>query len=243
MTIAPRHRQVTRGDERLPAIVAVIVVHLVLGFALIRGLAVQMLPASSPITKLIELSLPPVPPPPPPPVVHQPHPAKPHAAAAPAAPAPKGGPQGPAELKTVAPTVTRAPVTTAAAPGGGAGSGTAIGSGAGGGTGGNGNGDGNGDGDGGDDLVQIAGEITPRDYPPDLRQAGIGGRVEMTFTVEATGRVGRCSITRSSGSAELDQLTCRLIQQRFRYRPSTDRYGRPIADEVDGEHVWVSRRN
>jgi protein TonB len=40
---------------------------------------------------------------------------------------------------------------------------------------------------------------------------------------------------------ELDALTCRLVQQRFVYRPSTDRYGRPIEDEVDGEHDWVAR--
>ena len=40
---------------------------------------------------------------------------------------------------------------------------------------------------------------------------------------------------------ELDVLTCRLVQQRFVYRPSTDRYGRPIADQVEGEHEWVAR--
>jgi hypothetical protein len=33
-------------------------------------------------------------------------------------------------------------------------------------------------------------------------------------------------------------LTCRLIQQRFVFRPATDRYGRPVADEVEGEHIW-----
>lgn len=238
MYLAPRHHQMARGDERLPAIIAVILVHLAIGFALVRGFAVEFLPAASPLTRLIELSLPPVPPPPPPPVVHQPRQAKSRAAAAPALPAPKGGPKGPAKLKTVAPDVTRAPITTAPAPGGGAGSGTAIGTGAGGGTGGNGNGDG--DGEGGNDLEQIAGEIAPRDYPRALRDAGVGGRVTMVLTVEPNGRVGRCQVTRSSGSAELDQLTCRLIQQRFRYRPSTDRFGRPIADEVDQDHIWES---
>ncbi len=238
MNIAPRHHPMARGDERLPSIIAAILVHIAIGLALVRGLAVQILPVDSPLTQLIQLSLPPVPPPPL--VVHQPRQAKSRAAAAAlAVPAPKGGPQGPAKLKTVAPTVTRAPVTTAPAPGGGAGIGTATGSGAGGGTGGN--GDGDGDGEGGSDLVQVAGEITSRDYPRDLREAGVGGRVGILFTVEPSGRVGRCAVTRSSGSLQLDQLTCRLIQQRFRYRPSTDRSGRPIADEVDGEHVWESR--
>ena len=241
MNLAPRHHQMARGDDRLVAIVAVILVHLAIGYALVRGLAVQFLPAASPLTRLIELSLPPVPPPPPPPVVHQAAKAKSRAAAAPALPAPKGGPKGPAKLKTVAPDVTRAPMTTAPAPGGGAGSGTAVGTGAGGGTGGNGDGDGNGDGEGGSDTELIAGRITGRDYPRNLGSAGIGGRVEMTLVVEPTGRVGRCTVTRASGSVELDQLTCRLVQQRFRFRPGTDRFGRPVAQEVDLDHDWEVR--
>ncbi len=240
MNLAPRHHPMARGDERLPAIIAVIIVHLALGFALVRGLAVQFLPPAAPLTRLIELSLPPVPPPPT--FVPQPKPAKSRAAAAPALLAPKGGPQGSAKLKTLAPDVTRSPITTTPAPGGGAGSGTAIGSGAGGGTGGNGNGDGAGGDDGGGELEQIAGSITNRDYPRALGQAGIGGTVELTFMVEVTGRVGRCTVTRSSGSPELDQLTCQLVQQRFRFRPATDRNGRPVAEEVDLEHVWETRR-
>ena len=127
MNLAPRHHSMARGEDRLVAIIAVILVHLVIGFALVRGLAVQFLPPASPLTRLIELSLPPVPPPP---VVHQPAKAKMRAAAAPALPAPKGGPKGPAKIKTVAPDVTRAPITTASASGGGAGSGTAVGAGA-----------------------------------------------------------------------------------------------------------------
>ena len=127
----------------------------------------------------------------------------------------------------------------AAPSGGGTGNGSAAGSGQGGGPGGNGDGEG---GEGGTDLEQIAGGIFPSDYPRHLRDAGIGGRVEFVFTVAVDGRVSRCAVTRSSGVPELDALTCRLVQQRFRYRPSTDRYGRPIPDQVEGEHEWVSTR-
>jgi protein TonB len=125
---------------------------------------------------------------------------------------------------------------SAAPSGGGSGTGPAIGSGAGGGVGGNGYGASEG---GGTDLEQIAGEITPRDYPRNLRERGIGGVVGISFRVEPSGLVSRCTVTQSSGVPELDALTCRLIVQRFRYRPSTDRYGRPIADTVDGEHEWI----
>jgi protein TonB len=128
----------------------------------------------------------------------------------------------------------------AAPSGGGTGTGPAIGNDAGGGSGGQGYGDSDG---GGTDLELIAGEITPRDYPRHLREAGIGGTVGILFTVGVNGRVTRCTVTRSSGAPELDALTCRLIQQRFIYRPGTDRYGRPVSDEVEGEHEWeVGRR-
>jgi protein TonB len=117
---------------------------------------------------------------------------------------------------------------------GGSGTGPAFGNGAGGGAG----GQGDGEGEGGSDLEQIAGEITARDYPRHLGNAGVGGRVGLRFTVGTNGRVTRCVVTSSSGIPELDALTCRLIQQRFVFRPATDRHGHPVADDVEGEHVW-----
>lgn len=127
--------------------------------------------------------------------------------------------------------------SSAAALSGGSASGSDNGSGAGRGEGDNGAGAG-----GGTELEQIAGEITPRDYPRRLGNEGVGGRVGVSFTVGVNGRVTRCAVTRSSGVPELDALTCRLIEQRFRYRPSTDRYGRPVPDEVDGEQEWTAGR-
>jgi protein TonB len=127
---------------------------------------------------------------------------------------------------------------SAPASGGGSRAGPALGAGSGGGTGGQGYG-----GDGGTDLELISGEILPSDYPKHLGNAGIGGRVSVTFTVETNGRVTNCRITRSSGIPELDALTCGLMEQRFRFRPSTDRYGHPIPDEVDWDHDWIAERD
>jgi protein TonB len=147
------------------------------------------------------------------------------------------GPKPAHALPSVAPVIALRP--TVAPSGGGSGSGPALGAGAGGGSGGQGYG---GD-DGGTDLEKIAGEIEPSDYPRSLGNRGIGGRVSVTFTVETSGRVTNCRVTRSSGTAELDALTCRLMEQRFRFRPSTDRYGRPIRDEVDWDHDWIAPRS
>jgi len=221
--------------DRAFALAAVGFVQFVLGAALLTGLRVDMTQPADVVQRLIDVAL--LKPPPPPSVVPR-RPKHRQAASPKAAPEKLGGSPGPKPAHappSVAPVIAVKP--TAAPSGGGTGRGPALGAGSGGGTGGN----GYGDGDGGTDLEQIAGEITSRDYPKDLREAGVGGRVLFTFTVEPNGRVGRCRVTRSSGVPELDSLTCRLVQQRFVYRPSTDRYGRPIEDEVDGEHDWIPR--
>ena len=234
---AQRNR-LSRPRERLQAFAAVVGIQAVIGFALLTGLQVDLARPIDNVQRLVEVTL--VKPPPP-----EPRPVPPprkleRTQAAPKAEAAKpGGSPGPRPAHappSVTPVVAISP--TAAPSGGGTGTGQAAGFGSGGGSGGNGYG---GEG-GGSVLEQIAGEITPRDYPKRLREAGIGGTVGLSFRVEPTGRVSRCSVTQSSGVPELDALTCRLIIQRFRYRPSTDRLGRPIADTIDGEHEWIPHR-
>lgn len=100
-------------------------------------------------------------------------------------------------------------------------------------------GGGSGDGDGGVPLRWRSGRIKDSDYPRAALKAGIGGTVRLSFVVGIDGRVSECTVTASSGNAELDETTCRLIRQRIRYQPSTDRAGRPIPDVVTGEHVWT----
>lgn len=227
-----------RPRERLVALAAVVIVQLALGAALLIGLRVDTLRNNELVSRLIEIAVPKPPRPPVVPVTPL-RPAEHKMTAAPKAAAkPLGGSPGP-QPSHAPPTPTPVVALRPSAPpaGGGTGAGPAVGSGAGGGSGGQGYG---GDDEGGTDLVQIAGEITSSDYPRDLRERGVGGRVGMVFTVGTDGRVTSCTVTRSSGVAELDALTCRLIRERFRYRPSTDRYGRPIADEVEGEHDWVA---
>ena len=207
-----------------------------LAFALLTGLRVQLTPAGEIVSRLINVRLQP----PPPPVVTPPEPSKARPAqessAPKAQPEPLGGSPGPRPAHappSVNPVVA---VRTSAAPsGGGSGTGPALGSGAGGGAGGSGYGA---LGRGGADLELISGDITPRDYPRRLAKAGIGGTVGMRCTVGVTGRVTRCIVIRSSGVPELDALTPRLIEQRFVYRPATDRNGRPVADDVEIEWTW-----
>ena len=123
-----------------------------------------------------------------------------------------------------------------AAPGTGSG-GTGSGTGSG--------GAGDGDGDGGDDIPprQVGGRLRASDLPQELADQGIGGTVEVIFTVEVDGHVTDCRATRSSGSRLLDDTTCRLIEARFRYRPSLDAHGRPVQSELVERHSWTVPRN
>jgi len=80
--------------------------------------------------------------------------------------------------------------------------------------------------------------MTNSDYPDDGAETGIRGRVFVRYVVETNGRVSGCRVTRSSGSRELDALTCRLIEQRFRYDPSLDAAGRPVESTIVESHDW-----
>lgn len=107
---------------------------------------------------------------------------------------------------------------------------------------------GNGDGDGGDEIPPRwrKGRIGNSDFPRDIGETaarGFEGTVEVKFLVWTDGRVRDCAITRTSGYRVLDDTTCRLIQQRFRYEPSRDNAGRPVPAWIVEDHTWVVERN
>ena len=201
------------------ALAAVVLVQGGLILGLLSGFRVDVGRTRDSVERLIDISLTQPPPriviPPPKPVVRQ-H----HAEAAPKAePAPLGGSPGPQPTHAqAAPTPIVAVHPTAPVSGGGTDTGPATGSGNGGGTGGK----GDAADDAGTESVQIAGEILPSDYPKELGKSGIGGHVGIDFSVGKTGASRRCRVTRSSGVPQLDALTCRLIVERFRFRPATD---------------------
>jgi len=99
---------------------------------------------------------------------------------------------------------------------------------------------GDGDGDGGELPPRWrSGRIRDSDYPSFLADAQVQGTVGLRYVVLTNGRVGDCRVTRSSGSAELDALTCRLVQQRFRFDPSRDADGDPVESIIVENHSWL----
>ena len=90
---------------------------------------------------------------------------------------------------------------------------------------------------------QIRGHLSYDDLPAGLLADGQQAAVGVRYTVEADGTVSHCRIDQSSGFAALDAKACRLIEQRFRFRPARDRKGRPVSATIVEEHMWIARRD
>jgi len=235
-----------RTRDRIGAAIGAVVLPGMLGYALLNGLVVPMPAAVGEALKVFGVA----PPPPPPPVEKvKPRPSlsrRPEGAASP--PNLKSKATELVAPPPVVPIVVPPPLVVAEKAGLGAqatagasdvrGPGTGSG-GIGNGTGSGGSGDG--DGGGGEETPPRwrKGRLKDSDYPREAAETGIRGRVSVRYVVGIDGRVTRCRVTGSSGSRELDALTCRLIEQRFRYDPSLDAAGRPVESTIVEDHEWA----
>jgi protein TonB len=80
--------------------------------------------------------------------------------------------------------------------------------------------------------------FSDRDYPAAAVAAGEQGTVGFALEVGANGRVATCTVTQSSGSAQLDDTTCLLIRSRARFTPALDADGATVPDTIAGKIVW-----
>lgn len=233
------------GVDRIKAAVITFAVVTAVGFLLIYSLGYRAVRPASEDLKLFGVAPPLLPPRDPPPPPNRPSP-RPEAAAAPAnlraeatpvvvptPVVPPLAPPPPVVAATVAENGAASSAGAADRPGPGG-----VGDGLGGG--------GRGYGDGGGDRFEretppkrIGGRLSIRDLPPDLAYAG--GTVGVRYVVEVDGHVSSCRVTDSSGLPELDDLTCRLIRKRFRYRPALDADGRPVPVTMVENHSWITR--
>lgn len=69
----------------------------------------------------------------------------------------------------------------------------------------------------------------------------IGRKMTTEYIVGVDGRASGCRATRSSGLPAVDAEICRLIEARFRYRPSRDPQGRAVRAGVIMDHSWDQR--
>jgi protein TonB len=211
-------------------------VHLLLATMLLLALARsnQVVPVpSGPPLAVTDV---PVTPPPPPPPPSQRHGGAHHSAAPPKGPPlaskPAVAPPAPVVVPSIAvpsPVGALPAATGAGGTGSGGGGGTENGAG----------GNGAGLGDDGSPPEHVRGQISDRDYPRELSDAGVSGTVGVRYRVGVDGHVSDCRITHSSGSEALDTLTCGLIEKRFRFRPARDGSGRPVPSIIVENHSWI----
>jgi protein TonB len=89
----------------------------------------------------------------------------------------------------------------------------------------------------------LAAVVSDADYPESAIRAEEQGVVGFTLDVGADGRVTACSVDSSSGSAALDQTTCRIMVERMNFVPAHDRKGRPTTDRVHSRMRWILPRD
>lgn len=87
-------------------------------------------------------------------------------------------------------------------------------------------------------AVKLSGEIEERDYPKAGRAVRLGHSVTVVLSVGADGRVNACRVHSPGPDPEADAITCRLAQQRFRFKPATDAFGNPVPSQVGWRQNW-----
>jgi periplasmic protein TonB len=231
-------------QDRVRSAAGVVLLHALLAYALIAGFNVEVVSRTNDRLKLFSVAEPTPPPPP----VAETAPALARSKAADGAASPENLRARATPVVAPPPEVaTRVASPVIAAPDPGTGSDNdsgasnrpGLGTGAGGlGTGTGSGREGDGNGAGGAPARLIRGRIVNSDYPRSAWRAQNEGSVTVHLTVGTSGRVTECRVARSSGDAELDSTTCRLIRERFRYEPARNSRGEPVAEVVGWRQTW-----
>jgi TonB family protein len=82
--------------------------------------------------------------------------------------------------------------------------------------------------------------FTADDYPFEARRRRAWGTVQFRLGIDTSGHVSDCTVTSTSGSAELDLATCRILRLRARYFPARNSEGSPVADVASGQLTWTN---
>ena len=85
--------------------------------------------------------------------------------------------------------------------------------------------------------------VGPNDYPEAALRTATQGRVIVRIDVSPQGRATDCATVATSGSAEIDAVTCRVVRRRARFRPAIDAAGRRVAARIVSTVAWVIPSN
>ena len=79
---------------------------------------------------------------------------------------------------------------------------------------------------------------TNEDYPPEAMRDEREGTSGFRLMIAPSGLPRTCEIISSSGHADLDATTCRLLMERARFRPGRDAAGRPVGGTYSNRIRW-----
>ncbi len=80
--------------------------------------------------------------------------------------------------------------------------------------------------------------ISNEDYPQSAIRNEEEGTTAVRLTIGTDGRVTGCDITQSSGSSALDNAACSTFRRRARFTPAKDQAGNPISDTYVQRVRW-----
>lgn len=81
--------------------------------------------------------------------------------------------------------------------------------------------------------------VTTSDYPAASLRANSEGVAGFDVSIGTDGMVKACRISRSSGHADLDEATCRVVSERARFTPATDSKGRVVEGNYSSSIRWL----
>jgi len=213
--------QQRKPGKHLVAFSVVVVLHILLGYALVSGLARRVIEVvKAPIeTKIIEEVKPPPPPPenlppppkfappppsfvPPPEVVVNPPPVQQPVITTTQETPP---PQPPVMIRPTAPEAPPAPAPTARAP-----------------------------------VINVS-KCDKPEYPAAAARAEATGTTKILFTVDATGHVSNAQVTKPSGSSREHRLLDRTAVEALSkcpFTPGVDASGKPVGATTSVDYVW-----
>jgi TonB family protein len=82
--------------------------------------------------------------------------------------------------------------------------------------------------------------FTFNDYPEEAVRNGQQGLVIVSFEVDLSGRAQNCRVMKSTGFRTLDELPCRLIIKRARFKPAVTAEGvARVAHATSSMSFWM----
>jgi protein TonB len=86
----------------------------------------------------------------------------------------------------------------------------------------------------------VRGSFSNDDYPAAAIAAGAQGTAVARLTIGPDGRVNGCDLVQSTGNSSLDSTTCSILRRRVKFTPARDSNGNPTSDTYTTPPIkWV----